>query len=212
MGDLTDTLAHRSVERELDLDDRREERAEEMRRIVAAAYRVIERTNSVDPTMRDLLAEADLATQGFYRHFRSKDELLLLLLDDGCRRLAGYLDRRMAEATTPSDQVAAWVRGVLAQAGDADAAARTRPFVAHQARLAEQFPNEQRATVDRLVDQVAAVLRSAGVDPDRAGADALAVYHLTFGTLGAHLVARTAPDAAEIDHLVRFVMRAVEVP
>jgi AcrR family transcriptional regulator len=211
MTDLTDTLAERSVERELELDGRRREKAEEMRRIVAAAYRVIERTNNVDPTLRELLAEAGLATQGFYRHFRSKDELLLLLLDDGCARLAGYLDHRMATADGPADALSAWVTGVLAQAADAEAAARTRPFVAHQDHLAEQFPAEHQATVDRLVDQVVAVLESTGVDADRAGADARAVYHLTFGVLGAHLMARTAPDSDEVAHLVGFVMRALEL-
>jgi AcrR family transcriptional regulator len=210
MTDLTDTLAQRSVEREV--EGRREERAEEMRRIVAAAYRVIERTDDLEPTMRDLLAEADLATQGFYRHFRSKDELLLVLLDDGCRRLAGYLEHRMAEARSPEEQIAAWVTGVMAQAGDARAAARTRPFVAHQDRLAQQFPVEQQATVDRLVDPLVAVLEGAGVDADRARADARAVYHLAFGVLATHLMARTSPEPDEVDRLVGFVTRAVALP
>jgi uncharacterized Ntn-hydrolase superfamily protein len=94
---------------------------------------------------------------------------------------------------------------VLAQAADTDAAARTRPFVAHQDRLAELFPDEQRASVDLLVDLLVGPLAAGGrVGGDRARRDAVAVYHLAFGALRAHLVARTRPSTTEIDHLVRF--------
>ena len=75
---------------------------EEVRRLVDATYRVIERTASVDPTVREILAEASLSTQAFYRHFRSKDELLVVLLDDGRQRLVDSLRRRMGAATDPA--------------------------------------------------------------------------------------------------------------
>ena len=35
--------------------------------------------------MRDILREAKLSTPAFYRHFKSKDELFVMLLDDGRR-------------------------------------------------------------------------------------------------------------------------------
>jgi len=54
----------------------------------------------------------------------------------------------------------AWIAGMLAQAADPEAAARTRPFVVNSARLAELYPEQQQASVDRLVDQLAAVVRS----------------------------------------------------
>src|SRR5207253_3243172 len=101
-----------------------------------------------------------LSTQGFYRYFESKDELLLLLLDDGRRRLLGYLDHRMAGASRRDGKVRAWVEGVLAQASRPEARTRTLPFVANEDRLAATFPAEQQASVDALVD----LLVSAGVD------------------------------------------------
>ncbi|MGR6999734.1 TetR/AcrR family transcriptional regulator [Yinghuangia aomiensis] len=115
--------------------------AEEVQRLVDATYRVVERTGSLDPTVREILRESGLSNQAFYRHFRSKDELLVALLDDGRRRMADYLRHRIAAAPDSAGRVRAWIEGVLAQAGDPVAAARTRPFLAHQDRLAEPVPD-----------------------------------------------------------------------
>ena len=153
MSDLAESLARRAVERSV--ADRQASYVKEIERIVDATYRVIAKTGSFDPPLRDILRESGLSTQAFYKHFRSKDELLLLLLDDGRRRLVGYLEHRMDKATTAEGRVKAWIEGVLAQAGQADAAARTRPFLANQDRLAEQFPAEQQASVDLLVTLLA---------------------------------------------------------
>src|SRR5438093_773061 len=117
---LSETIASRSIERSV--EERRATYVEEIRTIVEAAYRVIERTGEFDPKLRDILREAGTSNQAFYKHFRSKDELLLLLLDDGRRKLLGYLAHRMDKATTPAGRVRAWIEGVLAQAVDAKAA------------------------------------------------------------------------------------------
>ncbi|MCU1374992.1 MAG: TetR family transcriptional regulator, partial [Actinomycetia bacterium] len=153
VSSLSEELASRAIERTV--AERRDEYVQEIQRILDATYRVIERTDQVDPSLRDILKEAKLSTQGFYRYFQSKDELLLLLLDDGRSRLLSYLEHRMDRATTAEGRVRAWVEGVLAQASRADAASRTRPFLTHQDRLAEAFPEEQQRSVDALVDQLA---------------------------------------------------------
>lgn len=210
---LTDTLARRAVDRTV--AERQSEYAREMQRILDATYRLIERTGRVDPSLRDILRETRLSTQAFYRFFQSKDELLLLLLDDGRRRLLGYLEHRMGKAGTAEGRVRAWIEGVLAQAADPEAAARTRPFVANQDRLAEAFPAEQQASVDLLVDQLAAALAglAAGTGGGKARQlelhrDAEVVYQMVFGILRRHLIERSTPSAAEVDHVVRFVLRA----
>ena len=211
---LTHTLAQRAVERSL--ADRRAEYVQDMQRIVEATYVLIERSGSLDPSLRDILKETGLSTQGFYRYFESKDELLLLLLDDGRRRLLSYLDHCIARAATPGGRVRAWIEGVLAQATQPQAAARTRPFVANEGRLAELFPEEQQASVDLLIAQLAETLEQLpGTDGTTRGQtrrDAAAIYHLAFGTLRTHLTHRTRPSAAEVDHLVRFSLRGVGAP
>ena len=205
---VTDTLARRALERALSA--KHAELAEGMRRIVDATYELVEQTGDVDPPMRRILRHAGISTQAFYRHFRSKDELMLALLDDGRRRLVAHLARRMGGAATPADQVRAWIEGVLAQAADPRAARRTRPFVAGEDRLAERFPEDHAALADQLVSLLVPPLTAlAGGDPgDRARHDAEAVYRLTFATLRDHLLARRPPATADVDHLVAFVLRA----
>jgi AcrR family transcriptional regulator len=235
-------LVHAAVRRPLEA--RWAAYAEEVTRLVDATYRVVERTGSLDPTVREILREAGLSNQAFYRHFRSKDELLVALLDDGRRRMADYLRHRMAAASDPAGRVRAWIEGVLAQAGDRAAAARTRPFLSHQDRLAERFPAEQRDSAEAMLAPLRDVLaaayggaasggaasggageaggaNSAGSAADAArepgavsaaAADALAVYRLTVACLHDHLRSRTAPDAAEIGHVVEFALRGLRLP
>ena len=209
---VTDTLARRAVERAL--SERHAELAGHMQRIVDATYELIEQTGDVDPPMRRILRHGGISTQAFYRHFRSKDELMLALLDDGRRRLVAHLERRMRRAGPPEAQVRAWVEGVMAQAADAGAARRTRPFVAGEDRLAERFPEEHAASVDQLVSLLATPLAAlGGAGPgSRARQDAEAVYRLTFATLRDCLLARRTPSAESVDHLVAFVLRATGAP
>jgi len=192
---LTETLARRAVERTV--AERRASYVDEMDRVVDATYRLIERTGTVDPSMRDILRETGLSTQAFYRYFQSKDELMLLVLDDGRRRLLGYLEHRMARATTADEKVGEWIEGVLAQATDPTAAARTRPFLANQDRLAEAFPEDHQASVDALVHQLAGALGG-----DRRAAEA--IYLLAMATLHKHLTYGTRPSRTDVAALVQF--------
>jgi len=196
---LTHTIADRAIERTV--AERREEYVQEIQRILEATYRVIGRTGQLDPSLRDVLKEAKLSTQGFYRYFQSKDELLLLLLDDGRRQLVGYLEHRMARVTTTEERIRAWVEGVLAQASRPDAASRTLPFMTNEDRLAALFPEEHQASIDALVD----VLRAATLDR----ADAVAIYHVAFGALHAALRRGDPVGKDEAEHLVRFCLRGI---
>lgn len=203
-------LADRAIERTV--AGRRAEYGAEMRRIVDHTFVLIERTGSLDPSIREILAESGLSTQAFYRYFSSKDELMLALLDEGRRQLVDSLERRMARATSPADQVRAWIEGVLAQASNSAVAARTRPWALSEQRLAELFPREHMASVELLVDLLRPPIgRLRGNDssdrPRAEGDEATLVYQLTFAVLRAHLVARTGADSNEVDTLVAFCLR-----
>jgi AcrR family transcriptional regulator len=190
------TLANRAVDRSL--GDRRTQYAEEIQRVLEVTYDLIEQSGNVDPSLREILAATNLSTQAFYRYFQSKDELFLLLLDDGRRRLVGSLERRMHKAATPADRVRAWIEGVLAQASDTRAAGRTRPFLTGQ----------QQASVDLLVDLLAGVIVALH-GAANARDDAVVVYRTVFATLRDHLIHGTRPTAAETDHLVRFCLAGI---
>ena len=107
------------------LAKREDQYASEVRRLLDAALEVIRRCGtSSRPRVADIVAEAGLSNEAFYRHFRSKDALVTAILEDGGERLRSYLDHQLAKESTPEGQVWRWVRGVLAQA-DKEIAATT---------------------------------------------------------------------------------------
>ncbi|MGH9918678.1 MAG: TetR/AcrR family transcriptional regulator, partial [Nitrososphaerales archaeon] len=169
----------------------------------------------LSPPLRDVLAESGLSTQAFYRCFRSKGELLLVILDAGRDRLTAYLVHRMGRTNDPARKVAALVRGVMAQAADPSAAGRTRPFAVGEDRIAEQFPVEHLASVERLagllVDPIMAMRGQADNARERAivERDVMAVYDLTFAALRRLLINHSAPTPAEVDHLVDFTLGGI---
>jgi AcrR family transcriptional regulator len=215
---MTEHLAHRAVERTV--AGRRAEYEREMARIVDSTFTVIDRTGTLEPSMRVILAEANLSTQAFYRYFASKDELMLALLDEGRRRLLSSLQRRMLRSAGPEDQVRAWVEGVLAQAATGGAASRTRPWVTSEERLAELFPEEQQASVDLLLGLLYEPIRhlrgashgrgrSGDITDDALRQVAVMVYRLAFATLRSHLAAGTKPSPGETEDLVAFCIGGV---
>jgi AcrR family transcriptional regulator len=185
--------------------------ADEVSRIMDATYVVISRTETLDPPLRAILREAGLSTPAFYRHFRSKDELLVGLLEQGWDTLRGYLDHQMAKVSDPEAQIAAWVRGMLAQASDREAARRARPFVMNLTRLATRFPNEYRASRDRLVALLVPPVTACHGEADAWGV-AFTVYELAKAVQDRHLLEETRPSPAEAARLVDFVLAAVSAP
>ena len=158
------------------------------------------REETIDPRVSDIVRTAGLSNQAFYRHFRGKDELLVALLDDGRQRLVSTIERRMAAAKSKgaAGQVRAWIEVVLAQARDPEAAAATRPFAINGDRLAVEFPSETLRSRDRLIEPLRALVGDA---------EALAIYHLTMGTVHDALVRRHTPTRAEVDRVVAFSLR-----
>jgi AcrR family transcriptional regulator len=180
--------------------------AEEIRRLVDATYRVMRRTGSTDPRVADIVREAGLSNQAFYRHFRGKDELMLAVLDDGQRRLVSYLEARMARVEPGAPRVRAWIEGVLEQARNRGAAANTRPFAFDGARLADRFSDETARSRELVVAPLRTAIGEAGGDPAR---DADAVYHLTMGRTTDAIARSEQPSRNEVDHLVQFALKGM---
>lgn len=210
------SIAQRSVERTL--ASRHAAYTDEVNRLIAASLTVMRRTGDFDPKVGDILAEAGLSNQAFYRHFQSKEELLLALLDSGIRQLESYLAKRMAAQTDPIGKVRAWVRGFAAQAIRPTAAAATRPFLIPSARLQERFPSEIRAAEQHFLGPLAAVLeeaRAAGlVRPDLDPVtDSIFVYDLVKGWLQRQLQEKHLPPESDIalsaGRLEHFVVQAI---
>ena len=186
--------------------DRTAASAAEVRRLLDAAYAVLARTGELEPRVGDVVREAGLSNQAFYRHFRSKDELLLALLDDGQRRLLAALEGRMLRVEPGGPRVRAWVEGVLEQARRREAADNTRPFVLNGLRLADRFPLEWSRSRDALLAPLRAAIDDLGGDVERG---APVVYHLAFGAMQDALVRRERPTDADVAHVVRCALAVV---
>jgi AcrR family transcriptional regulator len=204
-------LAVRSVERTL--APRYSAYAEEVGRLIRAGIAVMERAETTNPRVSEIVEEAGLSNQAFYRHFRSKDELLLAIVDDGQRRLVGYLEHQMAKETSGLAKVERWVEGILSQSVDATAAQATRGVALNSDRLREQFPAESRS-IEELIE---APLRDALIlaadqgqippgDPTR---DARIIFRLAVRTMELFVIDRETPGRQDVDHLIEFVNAAV---
>jgi len=188
------------------LDERRAAYADEVRRLVAAAYDVMRASGDIEPRVTDVVRAAGLSNQAFYRHFKSKDELLLTVLTDGRQRLLATVTARMARVEPGAARIAAWVEGVLAQARNRAAAENTRPFAVHGARIADRFPAESARSRDALVAPLREAVADAGGDPLR---DADAIHDLVFGAMNDALLRRVHPSTDDVAHVVRFALRGI---
>lgn len=210
------SIAERSVERAL--AGRYATYTEEVNRLINACLAVIERTGNFDPRVGDILAEAGLSNQAFYRHFQSKEELLLAVLDRGSRELTAYLVKRMAAQADPKAKIRAWIRGFAVQAIRPKAAAATRPFMFPSARLYERFPQEVPMVERQFLDLLEAQLKDAiavgqvrsDVDP---AADAVFIYDLVKNWMERQLRENPMPSESELsaraDTLEHFLMKAI---
>jgi AcrR family transcriptional regulator len=210
LGPVAARSARRALaRREADHDDA-------VRRLVAASFALIAETGSLEPSVAAIVRRAGLSNQAFYRHFESKDELLLSVLDEGFRLLAGYLAHRVAGAADPRAKIRAWIAGVLEQALQGDAAAATRPFAISRARLAELFPDEVEASERELTRPLREAIAAAvadgtlpGADPER---DTDAIYTLAMGWVQRRLSQREPARREEAEHLIGFSLGALERP
>ena len=207
------SIAQETVDRSL--RGRREAALSEVARLVEAAVVLIERTGRLEPRVSEIVSEAGLHNQAFYRHFRSKHELLVAVLDHGIALLAGYLTHRMAAAATARDAVREWLRGVLEQAVNPDGAEATRPFVLARGRLADAFPEEVARSEQQLTVPLRAALERAVAAGELPNADpqrhAEALYLLAMGWVQARLSAATPASREDAALLEAFAMAGLEL-
>ena len=189
---------------------RRATAEDEVQRLVAAAFVVIEQSGQIEPKVSEILRESGLSNQAFYRHFRGKHELLVTVLDEGIRGLAGYLEQRMEGVEDAALAAREWIRGMAAQALDPSGARASRPFALARGRLAERFPVEVASSERRVAAPLRAALergRSAGTMPDvDPELESQALYHMIMGWVEGQLVAGRMPEQREVDGLEAFAL------
>jgi AcrR family transcriptional regulator len=189
------------------LDRRAPDYTDEVRRLIDAGREVMRRCGTgARPRVADIVAEAGLSNDGFYRHFASKDALVAAILDDGTERLGSYLAHQMAKEATAAGQVRCWVEGVLAQAADEESAATTLAVLWNGASLGPALTVSHPSTSARLATLLRAPFAELGSDdPDL---DAELAAHAVVGRLTDLLWGRRSPTRTETERLVRFCLAA----
>lgn len=170
-------------------------RHDKRQHLVDTAYNRFKRDGFHAIGIDRLIAEADVARMTLYRHFPSKDDLIVEVLDQRAARFAEQLDLLSREPGTVRDGIAAmfdwyerWVARedfhgcifahALAEYGMADS-------LIHQRAIAQKEHHRQK---------LAAILRKE-LDDDRAGYLASALLMLIEGSV---LMAQTGQGAAAI--------------
>jgi AcrR family transcriptional regulator len=192
------------------LAKRETEAAAEVRRLLDAGLAVMRRCGTASrPRVADIVAEAGLSNDAFYRHFPSKEALVAAILEDGSERLRSYLAHQMSKEATPEAKVRAWVEGVLLQAADEDIASTTRAVLWNAGSLGDGValgrgrPSASGPLATLLRDPFADL---GSADPDL---DASLAAHAVVGQLSDYLWDRVAPTPAQIDHITDFTLAAI---
>jgi AcrR family transcriptional regulator len=81
--------------------------------IVKAAGRLFREKGYEGTSVRDLADAVGLQSGSLFFHFRSKEEILLSLLEGGLRRAVAILDRHLAAAVSPREKLSAILHGHL---------------------------------------------------------------------------------------------------
>lgn len=198
--DVASRVAHKTLAR------READYAEEVRRLLDAALVVMERQGTdARPRVADIVAEAGLSNDAFYRHFASKDALVAALLEDGAQRLVSYLRHQTGKVGSPQERVRVWVEGVLAQT-QGDLARSTRAVLWNggsiEGGLASGRHFASRPLAELLTESFVELSSPEPV------LDAGLVTHAVLGRVADHLWQETQPTPDEIDAVVAFCLRA----
>jgi TetR/AcrR family transcriptional regulator len=127
-------------------------------KMVAAATELLEETASSSFTVQDVVARADTSLQTFYRHFSSKDELLLAVLEEVVWASTEKYRAKARRNRDPVAQLEIVVKGPFRATGPVGQA---RLIVCEHLRLVEHYPDEVRLADLPFKELVADVIKAA---------------------------------------------------
>jgi AcrR family transcriptional regulator len=164
-------------------------------------------------TVRDVLAQANLGTRAFYRHFASKDELVLAMFTRAAVEEAERLRRRRAPTPDPITAVIAWIDGRLDLAFDRRIAANLQVLSTEAQLRRKETPAELQLAFDVMLAPLIEQLRMGQeggvfteVNPEP---DARSIHDVVWGVVEAHWSGFPQRKRETRDRVVRFCLRAV---
>jgi len=177
---------------------------DEVRRLLDAAFAVMgEHGTTARVRVADIVARAGMSNDTFYRHFPSKDALVVALLEDGTERLASYISHQMGKEVTPQAKVRRWVEGVMSQTSEHAADATLAVLWNGSSIGTGGTAGRHNASVPlaALLIEPFTVLGSA-----TPAMDASLAAHATLGKVSDYLWAGIRPNRDEIEHITEFCL------
>ncbi|OKH67364.1 TetR family transcriptional regulator [Mycobacterium sp. SWH-M1] len=187
---------------------------DERRRIIEAAYRCLSDSHREPVTMSTILHTAGVSSRAFYRHFRSKDDLFLALLQEGADEIAARVDRvAAAEIGSPADQLATWIGEIFDLMVDPRRRMQMAVIDSEEVRSAAGYRDmreRSHASRERSLADILRRGRATGAfplaDPDH---DAVAISALV-----SRILSSVAPEDVQAvkqaeSRLLDFALRAV---
>ena len=158
--------------------------------IIRAAYELIQHNGSKEMSVHDVLHATGFSTRAFYRHFHSKDELVLEMYRIDSDRVTENLAAAVASASNPLDGLEAWIDQNLAVVYDARRLRHAAVLSSAEVASAEGYMEVQRAGAAAQRASLVGLLRDGkerGAFPyAEPEADAVAIQ----AVVGAHMRAR----------------------
>lgn len=208
------TWADRAAERSPAVQRSRARQVEQAKVVVDAARRLIaERGDGF--TTQELVKEAGVALQTFYRLFAGKDQLLLAVFEDMIAEQCSHYEEAARALPDPVARLRFYItEAVRSVGGDSSEGIRPRFVTAEHWRLYQLFPDEMSHATQAFTDLVLRQLEAARdqgllapADPER---DAWFVTKLVMGVYHHYAFATNTLDAAAIgDQLWAFCCNAL---
>ncbi|HVW44820.1 MAG TPA: TetR/AcrR family transcriptional regulator [Amycolatopsis sp.] len=182
--------------------------------MIAAAYEALAEAYPGPVSVSKILAEAGLSTRSFYRHFQSKDELLLAMFQAESDRATQRVEKLERCATSPRAALETWIEHYLSLAFEPRLLRRSlivgSPEVSRVvgfAKALNEMRAAQRAPLERILRAGAADGTFRHTEPVD---DAVAIQDLVFSLLnrareGSEHMNREQARARILD----FVARAI---
>jgi AcrR family transcriptional regulator len=181
--------------------------------IVKAAYKLLG-GNTTTASVHDILREAGLSTRAFYRHFPSKDDLILFMYRADSALMTTRLTDAVARTNTPAEAIDAWVSEYLDVAYNPRRAAKGRVLASHEAAMAVGFAavyNREGAVHRKILqDALDEGLRDGSLPLAEPEEDAYALHALAAHYVGARLFGTHAvPFERARSHTVGLFLRSL---
>jgi AcrR family transcriptional regulator len=183
---------------------------DEVKELIRATQEVMLRKGrTVVPTVAEIVRAAGVTNQAFYRHFRSRDDVIVATYEQGLLTLHSYLEHRVSKYSGVHDRIRAWIDGVLAQIEDARLSELSAVILWNVGRVARGDSEIEPVGFVRILDLLDTILADAGVvDHQR---NALFVQTLVLGMTSRYHDSGTVPTAADREQLLRFCLGGIGI-